>query len=426
MPNSLVKPLALAAGGLLVEQWLFSNVIHIPGEGFGALVVVGCVLWLGREASKPCFVAPVSIDVWIERCQTVLNQFELFEANPSATALRRQDLKNIVERSGPQRIAFVSFNQSDVSNHTSLQQSLAGSASLELSFCHPLVCIDGKRCWPVVLQNQDAILFSLSSPLTASEFLWLQEVPVTQPAWILVGACFGQSTEQTTAQIKTDLPERWRNRIIVQSHYESLRTSLAPLRRALKYGLPDTRQRLLEDLHRRWQADLEFYRRARFQQLQQRTQWVVAGSVFASPLLSLDLLALVVANGLMMKEMKEIWGTDIKLDALQEAASQLVKAALAQGVVEWASQTLLSLAKLDAGSWLAAGVMQSLSAAYLTRVVGRSMADWLAINAGVSEPDLKLLKLEAPLLIARAAEKERLNWSKFLQQSRQWALNTTS
>ena len=60
------------------------------------------------------------------------------------------------------------------------------------------------------------------------------------------------------------------------------------------------------------------------------------------------------------------------------------------------------------------------------RVVGRSMADWLAVNAGVSELDLASLKREAPLLIARAAEEERLDWSGFLQQSRQWALKTTS
>ena len=59
-------------------------------------------------------------------------------------------------------------------------------------------------------------------------------------------------------------------------------------------------------------------------------------------------------------------------------------------------------------------------------LVGRSMADWLAVSAGVSEPDLESLKREAPLLVARAAAEERLDWSGFLQQSRQWALKTTS
>ena len=50
----------------------------------------------------------------------------------------------------------------------------------------------------------------------------------------------------------------------------------------------------------------------------------------------------------------------------------------------WGGPDKLGLAKLD-GSWLIAGAMQAASAAYLTRVVGRSMADWLALNAGVDE-----------------------------------------
>ena len=111
---------------------------------------------------------------------------------------------------------------------------------------------------------------------------------------------------------------------------------------------------------------------------------------------------------------------------LQEAAAQLARAALAQGVVEWTGQTLLGLAKLDGGTWLAAGAIQALSAAYLTRVVGRSMADWLALTAGVAEPDLAALQQQAPLLVAKAAEEERLNWSGFLQDSRQWLLQATS
>ena len=64
--------------------------------------------------------------------------------------------------------------------------------------------------------------------------------------------------------------------------------------------------------------------------------------------------------------------------------------------------------------------LQALSAAYLTRVVGRAMADVLALSAGVSEPDLEAIRRQAPLLVARAAEAEKLDWSAFLQQARQW------
>ena len=205
-----------------------------------------------------------------------------------------------------------------------------------------------------------------------------------------------------------------------------LRAALAPLRSSLKQAAIETRPRLLAELHRRWQRDLESLRRERFLQIQQRTQWVVAGSVMASPIASLDLLAVTVANGLMIKEMGEIWGASLQPDVLREAAAQLARVALAQGVVEWTGQTLLGLAKLDGGSWLIAGSMQALSAAYLTRVVGRSMADWLAINAGVDELDLVALKQQAPLLVARAAEEERMNWNGFVQQSRDWLLHATS
>ena len=70
--------------------------------------------------------------------------------------------------------------------------------------------------------------------------------------------------------------------------------------------------------------------------------------------------------------------------------------------------------------WVAAGTIQALSAAYLTRVVGRSMADWMALNNGVTQPDLELIKQQAPQLVSKAAELERVDWMAFLKQSKEW------
>jgi len=86
--------------------------------------------------------------------------------------------------------------------------------------------------------------------------------------------------------------------------------------------------------------------------------------------------------------------------------------------MEWT--VLLSLAKLDGSSWVAAGTIQALSAAYLTRVVGRSMADWMALNNGVTQPDLELIKQQAPQLVSKAAELEKVDWVAFLKQSKEW------
>jgi uncharacterized protein (DUF697 family) len=176
----------------------------------------------------------------------------------------------------------------------------------------------------------------------------------------------------------------------------------------------------LTSLHRRWQAELEQLRRERFRSLLQRSQWIVAGVVIASPVPSVDLLAVAVVNGLMVKEMAQIWGCSWSSEVLQVVARQLGTAALGQGVVEWSGQALLGMAKLDGGTWLAAGMLQGLSAAYLTRVVGASMADWMALNAGVAQPDLEDLKRQAPLLVAKAAERERLDLPGFADQAREW------
>jgi hypothetical protein len=43
------------------------------------------------------------------------------------------------------------------------------------------------------------------------------------------------------------------------------------------------------------------------------------------------------------------------------------------------------------------------------------------LAAGVPEAELeRLLQQQAPLLVARAAEEEKLDWAGFLQQAQQW------
>ncbi len=122
----------------------------------------------------------------------------------------------------------------------------------------------------------------------------------------------------------------------------------------------------------------------------------------------------------MLQEMGRLWDSPWSLEQLQAAAQELAKAALQLGVVEWTSQALAGIIKLHGATWLLGSAVQALSAAYLTRVVARAMADYLALASGVAEADLALLKAQAPLLVARAAETEKLDWSGFLQQGQQW------
>ena len=151
-----------------------------------------------------------------------------------------------------------------------------------------------------------------------------------------------------------------------------------------------------------------------------RSQWLVAAGVFASPVPSADLLLLTAVNGLLLKEMAELWQCQWTSEQLQAAAVELGRTALGLGALEWGSQALASLLKLHGATWMVGGAMQALAAAYFTRVVARSMADYLALAAGVPEHELVALRQKLPLLVAAAVEQERLDWPRFATQARQW------
>jgi len=267
----------------------------------------------------------------------------------------------------------------------------------------------------------------LDLPLKAADLRWLEAVPEGQDVWLLVDRTEAGDWQAQWLALQQQLPEALRARVWswTPQRLDGLVEELEPLLQQLTTGAlvqPErTQLRSLKSLHTRWQLDLEVLRRHHWQQLQQQTQWTVAAGVLVAPLPSLDLLVLAAANGLMLREMARLWDCPWSLEQLQAAATQLARAALSLGVVEWSSQALASVVKLHAATWLVGGALQALSAAYLTRVVGRAMADYLALAAGVPEAELEaLLQRQAPLLVARAAEEERIDWSGFLQQGRQW------
>ena len=432
MTSGLIRRALLSVGVIGTGQWLLSDVMHIPGGGLGVAAAAG-LWWLSRPVKQPSFREPASLKGWIQRCEEVLSQFEELEAELGLQGLhtpREKELRRIEDFDAPLSLGVVATEGSGLPSTVHLQQALAGVSSLDLCLANPLPVTSRSWSWPDDLQELDVLMHVLSLPLRAADLLWLDQLPADRPVWLLLRSSSDLSAEDHLEALCCQLPERWHQFLLPWSGEAlELRGVLQPVRQQLMRSQrvrQGTRQRLLSSLHRRWQAELETLRRERFRLLLQRSQWIVAGVVIASPVPSVDLLAVAVGNGLMVKEMATIWGCSWSAEVLQVVARQLGSAALAQGVVELSGQGLLGLAKLDGASWSAAGAMQGLSAAYLTRVVGVSMADWMALNAGVAEPDLEELKRQAPLLVARAAEQERLNLPGFAQQAREWIQDRNS
>ena len=432
MTSGVIRRVLLSVGVIGACQWLLSDVVHVPGGGLGVAAVAG-LWWLSRPPKQPRFLEPASLKGWIQRCELVLNQFEELEVALGLQGLRAprdKELRRIEGFDAPLSLGVVATEGSVLPATVQLQQALAGVTSLDLCLANPLPVTSTSWSWPDDLQELDVLLHVLPLPLRAADLLWLDQLSADRPVWLLLQSSVDRSAEDHLEALRCQLPERWHQCLLPWSGEAiELRAVLQPVRQQLMRAervRQGTRQRLLSNLHRRWQADLETLRRERFRLLLQRSQWIVAGVVIASPVPSVDLLAVAVGNGLMVKEMATIWSCPWSAEVLQVVARQLGSAALAQGVVELSGQALLGLAKLDGASWIAAGAMQGLSAAYLTRVVGVSMADWMALNAGVAEPDLEELKRQAPLLVARAAEQERLNLAGFAQQAHEWIQDRNS
>ena len=426
IPKLPASKVGVVIGSLIAGQWVFNDLVHVPSGGL-AVLAAGAGVWFLSKPSAGTFKSPSTVKGWVKRCNEVLSQFESLEdpANHHLKASSRNlELQNILSRKDPQSLALISTNGVDLPEVGLFEESIANSQSLDL-ICSSSLPIKNKSWkFPEKFFQQDLIIYYLPLPLRAVDLLWLKAIPEDLRSWIMVSSNDSADWPNELNALNSQLPERWKNRILrSEDSVEQMKNVLTPVRRCLeqsKRNIDQTRQRLLSRLHTSWQSDLEGLRREKFRAIQNRSQWLVAGAVFASPVPSTDLLSLAVVNGLMIQEMGTIWACDVKPDLLNKVARQLAIAALAQGVVEWSGQTLLGVAKLHGGTWLAAGAMQAVSAAYLTRVVGRSMADWMALNNGVSQPDLELLKLQAPELIAKATAAEKVDWANFLKQSKDW------
>lgn len=453
MPAQLPPPAPSAAAPLELPRW--PNVLGGNGRRAGLTLVAALVgaeavgsavhttpslllgvgamaggWWLFRRRQRPVAQRSGNLDQWRERCHGLLEQFASLEQDdgaPQRQSTRECQLRELVALAAPRplQIGLVGTQLPATGCATPLLEALRVPCGLSLLWGEPLSAAPDRWQWPAALLECDGLVFHLSLPLTAADLRWLDALPEGLPLWLLVQGKELAEPQRAASELVSQWPTADPERLVFWNGEPStLADDLGALgdwlRNQAEALQRDTPRRGLESLHGHWQAELEQLRRRHWRELLTRTQWLVAAGVVAAPLPSLDLLVLTIANGLMLREMAALWRVPWSAEQLRLAALELGRAALAFGVVEWSTQALGSAMRLHGATWLVGSALSALSAAYLTRVIGRAMADVMALNAGVSSPDLERIRRDAPLLIARAAEAETMDWSAFLQQGRQW------
>ena len=400
---------ALLGSGLLLGDLLHSSL------GSAGLLAAGAagLWWLGSSRTAPSDRLPQSPLALLDHCRGLLAQFDALQLPLSG---REQELEHLVALGQRQdRHVLLAGAAADPAIIEKVQLHFRGAAALQLHLARSLPLAPSEWLWPQELLQSDQLIYLLQGDPSAADLRWLQATPEDLPLLVLAQA--GASKEQL---------ESWRqqlgSRFTLVGCDQSFPVEVVPL----SHQRQVTQLRCLRQLHGRWQVELETERRLRLQPLVLRSQWLVAAGVFASPVPSLDLLLLTVVNGLLLKEMAELWQCTWTSEQLQAAATELGRTALGLGALEWGSQALAGALKLHGATWMVGGAMQALAAAYFTRVVARAMADYLALAAGVPSAELPALKHKLPLLVATAVEQERLDWPAFAEQAREWITQQNS
>ncbi|MDM9380579.1 GTP-binding protein [Chlorogloeopsis sp. ULAP01] len=124
--------------------------------------------------------------------------------------------------------------------------------------------------------------------------------------------------------------------------------------------------RKLIDAQRRRQAD----------KIVDRYQWIGAGVVSVTPLPVVDLLATAAVNAQMVVELGRVYGCELNMERGRELALSLAKTIAGLGIVKGAIQLLSTALQLNVGTFVIGRAIQGVTAAYLTRIAGKSFIEY--------------------------------------------------
>lgn len=117
-------------------------------------------------------------------------------------------------------------------------------------------------------------------------------------------------------------------------------------------------------------------RRRHAEKVVDRFQWLGAGAIALTPLPVIDLLATAAVNAQMVVEIGKIYECEINIDRGKELALSLAKTLASLGIVSAAIKIISTALQLNLATFLVGKAIQGVSAAYLTRIAGKSFIEY--------------------------------------------------
>lgn len=165
------------------------------------------------------------------------------------------------------------------------------------------------------------------------------------------------------------------------------------------------------------QEKLNLIRKQKALPLIEKYQIIVATATFANPVSSLDLLATAAINTQMIVDLSKIYQQSLSLNQAQEISIALGKLMVKLGIVEISSQAITAILKSNMITYVAGGIIQGISAAYLTRICGLSLIEYYELADFNNNENINLTTIKEKLQLIFEKNKDNNFFTNFVKKT---------
>ena len=423
MAVKLRKPILVTGIALSTGIWLWESFLHSVvkwGElSLVGAIALGTVFWWWQKKASPQLLPlqsslPIdreTVDKAIASAQATIALLETEatdkdisslkqEIDQLPEALNRQELQIAV--TGGKKVGKTSLRelieQKNIGENISLLETEALYSEIE----------DKEAAATKISLASDLVLFLTNGDLTDSEWQTISRLQESNQRTILIFNKQDRYIPEERAFILQQLRQRVEEIVpsedlvaisaapnsvkvrkyqedgSVEERIEQPLPEVDILSDRLKQILQQERQQLVWattyrqtiDLKTTAKTALNEIRRDRALPVVEQYQWIAAAAAFANPVAVMDLLATVAINAQMLVDLSEIYEQKFSLSQAQTTSGTIGKLMVKLGLVEISTQTIGSILKSNAFTYVAGGGLQGVSAAYLTRIAGLSLIEY--------------------------------------------------
>lgn len=164
-------------------------------------------------------------------------------------------------------------------------------------------------------------------------------------------------------------------------------------------------------------TELNTIRRQKALKVIEKYQILTATATFANPVASIDLLAAAAINSQMIFDLAQIYQQPLSLSQAKQIALQIAELMLKLGMVEFSTQLITHILKTNPVTLVATGIIQGVSAAYLTRVCGLTFVEYYQNNYEANTQEINIQQIQERMQQVFASLKNQNFLSQFIHKT---------